>query len=140
MSEDDTIEVVRIGAQGIVTKGADAEELLRTIRTTLRGGCSFDPTSMSTLARMVRRPPEVVEDPFTEREHEVLELVVRGLPNRLVGRELFITEATVKFHLRNIMDKVGVRRRAEVVAVALQRGLVRTGSDVATQARPAWGV
>lgn len=140
MSEDATVEVVRTGAQGIVTKGADADELLRTVRTTLRGGCSFDPDSTSTLVRMMRRPPDVVEDPFTEREHEVLELVVRGLPNRLVGRELFITEATVKFHLRNIMDKVGVRRRAEVVAVALQRGLVGTGSDVVTQARPTQGV
>lgn len=124
MPEDVTVEAVRIGAQGIVTKGADVDELLRTVRTTLRGECSFDPDSATALVRTMRRPPETVEDQFTVREREVLELVVRGLTSRLIGRELFITEATVKFHLRNIMEKLGVHRRAEVVGVALRRGLV----------------
>ena len=94
--------------------------------TTLRGHCALDPATTTAVVRTVRAP-EAPPDRFTARELEVLELVARGLSNRLVGRALFITEATVKFHLRNIMDKLGVRRRAEVVGVALREGLVPTG-------------
>lgn len=121
---DVTVELVRLGVQGIVTKGADVESLMRAVRTALGGGFAFDADSTSALVQAVREPPVPADSGFTGREREVLALVVRGLPNRLVGRELFITEATVKFHLRNIMDKLGVRRRAEVVGIALRTGLV----------------
>lgn len=123
LPDDVVVEAVRLGVQGIVTKGCDAQELVQTVCTTLRGDCALDPGSTSALVRTVRTPRQAA-DPFTGREREVLSLVTRGLPNRLIGRELFITEATVKFHLRNIMDKLGVRRRAEVVGVALRGGLV----------------
>ncbi|MCT2299813.1 response regulator transcription factor [Dietzia cinnamea] len=61
---------------------------------------------------------------FTCREREVLSLLVSGLGNKAIGAELFISEATVKYHLRNIMDKLSVRRRTEVAAIALRMGVV----------------
>lgn len=118
-----TVELVRRGVQGIVTKGGDAESLVRAVRTTLRGDAALDAASTAALVGVMRDEP-CVQDLLTAREHEVLGLVATGLPNRLVGRELFVTEATVKFHVRNIMGKLGVRRRAELVALALREGLV----------------
>ena len=126
LPDEVVVEAVRMGVQGILMKGCDAQSVLEAVSTTLRGDCALDPATTTALVRTVRAP-ETPPDRFTAREREVLELVARGLSNRLVGRALFITEATVKFHLRNIMDKLGVRRRAEVVGVALREGLVPTG-------------
>lgn len=126
LPDEVVVEAVRMGVQGILMKGCDAQSVLEAVSTTLRGDCALDPATTTALVRTVRAP-ETPPDRFTAREREVLELVARGLSNRLVGRALFITEATVKFHLRNIMDKLGVRRRAEVVGIALREGLVPTG-------------
>lgn len=126
LPDDIVVEAVRLGVQGILMKGCDARSVLEAVSTTLRGHCALDPATTTALVRTVRAP-EAPRNRFTARELEVLELVARGLSNRLVGRALFITEATVKFHLRNIMDKLGVRRRAAVVGVALREGLVPTG-------------
>jgi DNA-binding NarL/FixJ family response regulator len=63
-------------------------------------------------------------DPFTPRERSVLRLVALGRTNRQVGEELFISEKTVSVHLTRIMSKLGAARRAEAVAIALERGLL----------------
>lgn len=134
LPEDFVVGAVRMGVRGVVTKGGDAESLLRVVGEALRGRCALDASSTAALVRVVGQP-EPDAPPFTRREREVLDLVVGGLPNRLVGRELFITEATVKFHLRNIMDKLGVRRRAEVVSVALRTGLVAPAATATPEQR-----
>ena len=67
---------------------------------------------------------EEAEPALTEREREVVELVARGLTNREIGGRIFVSESTVKFHVRNVMRKLGVRHRAEVAYAAGKRGLL----------------
>jgi DNA-binding NarL/FixJ family response regulator len=67
------------------------------------------------------RPP----DALTEREREVLELLVRGVTsNRELAEQLFVSENTIKYHLRNILDKLHLQNRAQVIAYAMRHGLV----------------
>jgi DNA-binding NarL/FixJ family response regulator len=61
---------------------------------------------------------------FTDREREVIRLVAGGLTNREIGREIFVSESTAKFHVRNVMRKLGVHSRAEVAYAAGKRGLL----------------
>jgi DNA-binding NarL/FixJ family response regulator len=68
--------------------------------------------------------PDEVE-PLTAREHDVLDLVVRGASNREIAAALVVTDNTVKYHLKNILQKLHLRNRAQVVAYALQHGIDR---------------
>jgi DNA-binding NarL/FixJ family response regulator len=76
-----------------------------------------------------RRAPDEVE-PLTAREHDVLELVVRGASNREIAEAIVVTDNTVKYHLKNILQKLHLRNRAQVVAYALQHGLDRPHPDI----------
>ena len=80
------------------------------------------PTVTATLLRRTSRPADAI----TEREVEVLELLSRGLGNREMARELFVSEATVKSHLSHIYAKLGVDTRSGAVAAALDRRIIRT--------------
>jgi DNA-binding NarL/FixJ family response regulator len=72
------------------------------------------------------RPPLDEVEPLTAREHDVLDLVVRGASNREIAEALVVTDNTVKYHLKNILQKLHLRNRAQVVAYALQHGIDRT--------------
>jgi DNA-binding CsgD family transcriptional regulator len=74
------------------------------------------------------------EDGLSAREIEVLELVVAGLRNREIGERLFISEETVKIHLRHIMEKLGAKDRTHAAAIANRRGIVRFDSDTSQKA------
>ncbi|MBB3664061.1 DNA-binding NarL/FixJ family response regulator [Prauserella sediminis] len=116
------LEAVHRGAKGYVIKDVDTSELVSSIRTVARDESAFDSRSASVMARSLRTTPE--EPALTEREHRVLELLASGLSNRIVGTTLFISETTVKFHVRNIMRKLGASTRAEAVYEASKRGLI----------------
>jgi len=74
------------------------------------------------------------EDGLSAREIEVLEQVVAGQRNREIGKRLFISEETVKIHLKHIMEKLGAKDRTHAAAIANQRGIVRFDSDVSEKA------
>ncbi|GAA4900717.1 response regulator transcription factor [Tessaracoccus lubricantis] len=97
------------------------EELFAGIRSTARGETVLAPSVAATLVR--RTTPGATT--ITEREVEVLELLSRGLGNREMARELFVSEATVKSHLSHIYTKLGVDTRAGAVAAAIERRIIR---------------
>lgn len=124
---DDSLVVsaLRKGACGYVVKEVDTSELLRAIRTVHAGENAFDPRSASAMVRGLNAGPRAVGvDALTHREVEVVQLLARGMSNSDIGRELFISAATAKFHVANIMRKLQVTRRAEAVYVASKMGTV----------------
>jgi two-component system, NarL family, response regulator DevR len=118
------VESVQAGARGYVVKDVDTTELVRAIRAVSRGESAFDARSASAMVRSLAGggPPE--RERLTERELDVLRLLARGLSNRAIGAELFISETTVKFHVGNLMRKLVVSRRAEAVYAATKLGLL----------------
>ena len=117
------VESVQAGARGYVVKDVDTTELVRAIRAVSRGESAFDARSASAMVRSLSGGvPE--RERLTERELDVLRLLARGLSNRAIGGELFISETTVKFHVGNLMRKLVVSRRAEAVYAATKLGLL----------------
>jgi two-component system, NarL family, response regulator DevR len=121
---------VRLGVHGYVRKGADTGDILRAVHTLLRGESVFDAGSGSApvspdVPRADRPPARPLGSAMlTERENQVLRLLAMGMSNREIGRTLVISEATVKFHVRNLRDKLDVRRRTEIVYTATRQGIV----------------
>ncbi|HET7034826.1 MAG TPA: response regulator transcription factor [Thermomicrobiaceae bacterium] len=129
--EADLFEAIKSGAQGFLPKDLEAEQFFALLDGVTRGEPALTPgLARKLLAEFARpaapreaRPPEAL----TEREREVLELLVQGVTsNRELAERLFVSENTVKYHLRNILDKLHLQNRAQVIAYALRSGLVRT--------------
>jgi len=120
------LDSIKQGAKGFVLKDVDLTELVRAIRAVHRGESAFDPRSAGVVVRWMRgsqRPGAGACD-ITPREREILCLLARGLSNVAIGQRLYISAATVKFHVGNVMQKLGVRRRAEAVYAASKLGLI----------------
>lgn len=120
-TEADILRALDAGAHGYLLKDAPPEQLWSGIRSTARGETVLASSVTATLVRRASSPGPVV----TEREVEVLELLSRGLGNREMARELFVSEATVKSHLSHIYTKLGVETRAGAVAAAIERRIIR---------------
>lgn len=121
-TEADILRAIDAGARGYLLKDAPPEELFNAIRRTARGETVLAPAVAATL---VRRSSQAVV--ITEREVEVLELLARGLGNKEMARELFVSEATVKSHLSHIYTKLGVDTRAGAVSAAIEQRIIRGG-------------
>lgn len=113
---------------GIVTPDAPPEEISAAIHAAARGLVVISETLADRLLGMPVGAPETVVDepsePLTPREREVLELLGRGLSNRLIAGELHISEHTVKFHVSSVYAKLGVGSRAGAVSQGARRGLI----------------
>lgn len=119
------VEAIQAGAKGYVLKDTDADELGRAIRAVHAGESAFDPHSAAVVVRTLSSAGKAPATPvFSAREVEVLAGLARGLSNQALGRELFIAESTVKFHVSNVMRKLEVSRRAEAVYAATKLGLI----------------
>jgi DNA-binding NarL/FixJ family response regulator len=120
------LESIKQGAQGFVLKDVDLTELIRAIRAVHRGESAFDPRSAGVVVRLMHggQRPGVTASDITPREREILALLARGLSNVAIGQRLYISAATVKFHVGNLMQKLGARRRAEAVYAASKLGLI----------------
>ncbi|MBV9208602.1 MAG: response regulator transcription factor [Actinobacteria bacterium] len=120
------LESIKQGAKGFVLKDVDLTELIRAIRAVHRGDSAFDSRSAGAVVRWMhgsQRAGPVASD-ITPREREILALLARGLSNVAIGQRLYISAATVKFHVGNVMQKLGARRRAEAVYAASKLGLI----------------
>ncbi|GHE28712.1 DNA-binding response regulator [Streptomyces cellulosae] len=116
------VEAIQHGARGYVVKDVDTTELLRSIRAVARNESAFDSHAAAAMVRSMRVQP--LRPKFTERELNVLQMLAHGLSNREIGGELYISETTVKFHVRNIMRKMDASSRAEVVYEASKLGVI----------------
>ena len=124
LSEDLLNQALRRGAKAYVLKEVDVVELVRIIRAVSRGGTAFDGRSAALVRALVAGDHSSDEPAFTDREREVTRLLARGLTNREIGGRIFVSESTAKFHVRNVMRKLGVHSRAEVAYAAGKRGLL----------------
>jgi len=120
--DEQIVGALKAGANGFLLKGSPRHELFQTIRVVARGGSLIEPAVTSKLLRKVRG----VGDDLTPQEVKVLNLVAEGRTNRDIGKELFITERTVKFHVSSILSKLGASNRTEAVAISRDRGLLST--------------
>ena len=121
-TDSDVVRAVEAGATGYLLKDSPQGDLLRAVRAAARGEAALSPSVATRLLSQVRAP---AQEPLSQREVEVLELVARGATNREAAAKLFISEATVKTHLLHIYAKLGVSDRAAAVAEGFQRGLLR---------------
>ncbi len=118
------LAAIHNGARGYVVKDVDTSALIRAIRDISRGGSAFDARSAAAMVRGIHAGPVEADKKLTAREQEVLELLSRGMSNIEIGKKLFISDTTVKFHVGNILRKLGVSRRAEAVHLAGKMGLI----------------
>ena len=120
-SDADILRAVEAGATGYLLKDAPREDLFGAVRAAARGETVLAPTVAARLMARTREPQHVA---LTPREIQVLACVSRGLTNAEVGRELFISEATVKTHLLRSFAKLGVDDRTAAVTAAMSRGVL----------------
>ena len=114
------------GATGYLLKDAPRAELVRAIRAAARGEVVLAPSVATRLVTQLRSP---AHETLSERELEVLTLIAQGETNRGAAARLFVSEATIKTHLLHIYAKLDVGDRAAAVAVAYERGLLRSRAD-----------
>jgi NarL family two-component system response regulator LiaR len=125
--EQDMVEqALRAGATGYLLKNVTAEELAQAIRAAHSGRSTLAPEATEALINAARNKSGLGSD-LTEREREVLALLVKGLPNSQIAARLNISEATIKFHLSNIFSKLGAKSRFEAATIALEHQLVEKG-------------
>ncbi len=124
------LTAIRAGASGFLLKNTPPEDLLAAVRTVHTGDAVIAPSATRRLLDHVANgAPEPVADPrldcLTEREAEVLTLIARGLSNAEIGAELYLSETTVKTHVRHLLAKLEVRDRVQAVVLAHESGLLR---------------
>jgi two-component system, NarL family, response regulator DevR len=128
LDEQLVAEALRRGAQAYVLKDVDLSELVRIIRAVARGESGFDSRSAAVVRGLAAGRPATKADDgapaLTDREREVVRLIAEGLTNREIGETIFVSESTVKFHVRNVMRKLDVHHRAEVAYAASRLGLL----------------
>ena len=125
----DLFEAIKSGAQGYLFKNLKSDQLIEMLEAVGRGEPGLTPALARKVLAEFAHPSASRQqkgpDELTEREREVLDLLVQGITsNRELAERLVVTENTVKYHLRNILDKLHVQNRAQVVAHAVRYGLV----------------
>jgi NarL family two-component system response regulator LiaR len=125
--DDESVErVLSAGAIGYLLKNVDANDLADAIRAAYEGKPTLGPEATESLFRASRRPPQLGHD-LTEREREVLRQMIDGLTNPEIAEALFVSPATVKSHVSNILSKLGAATRTEAVSLALQHDVLKVG-------------
>jgi NarL family two-component system response regulator LiaR len=122
--EKDLIQdVLQAGAVSYLLKDVGAEELASAVRAAHEGKPTLSPEATEVLIKSTQEGPGPGHD-LTQREHEVLELLVEGLSNPQIAERLTVSRSTARAHVSNILSKLGVSNRAEAVAQALRSKLV----------------
>jgi len=126
LDDDQLLRAVRLGARGVVLKDMAPRLLVEAVRTVHGGGYWLEKGLGSrALLRLLEKEAEPGEGVrrLTPRELEIVRLISRGLRNRAIGEALHITEGTVKIHLHNIYEKLGIGSRLELARFAQRKGL-----------------
>ena len=132
-SEEDMLQALKGGARGYLVKDMPFPQLVNSIQAVAHGGAALSPQMAGKLfdvCRQLLRHQELLQarkPTLTGRELEVIQLVADGKTSREIGEELFISENTVKNHIRNILDKLGLHSRNEAVLYAVRENLISIG-------------
>lgn len=124
--EGDVLEAVKAGAAGYLLKSSSAAEITDAVRRAHRGEPVFTPSLAGLVLGEFRRMASAPEDDqpkLTERETEVLKLVAKGYTYREIGEQLFISVKTVQNHVQNILSKLQLHRRYELMRYAFEHGI-----------------
>lgn len=137
--DDYIFGALKAGASGFLLKNAPRDQLLNAIRTVAAGDALLDPTVTrrlieSFVATHRSIPPAPGFDQLSPREKDVLAEVAKGRSNAEIGRVLYLSEATVKTHVAGLLNKLGLRDRAQVIVYAYETGFTRPGAAPATTA------
>jgi DNA-binding NarL/FixJ family response regulator len=126
--EGDLVDAIRCGATGYLLRDESVDAVADAIRSVAQGLGVVSPLMTTKLLEqfgaLLGDLPDWRRPQLTDRELDVLRLVVKGLPNREIATELFISQNTVKNHVRNILEKLRVRSKADAAAVATREGLL----------------
>ena len=128
--EEDLFEAIKSGAEGYVLKNMPGDEFGRVLTDIAKGEAPLSrglaAKVLAEFARLAKEPAlkGSDKDDLSDRECEVLQLVTNGATNKEIAAQLFISENTVNYHMKNILAKLHLRNRAQAVAYALQTGLV----------------
>ena len=134
--DDDLFEAIKSGAEGYLLKDLDSDQFIALLQGVGRGEPALTPHLARKLLNEFAKPEKAVAkskdpDALTEREMEVLATMVEGMTsNRALAKTLGVSENTVKFHVRNILDKLHLHNRAQVVSYALRHGMVVPAKEV----------
>ncbi|MDZ7869290.1 MULTISPECIES: two-component system response regulator NarL [Rheinheimera] len=115
-SNEDVIKAISLGADGYLLKDSDPDELLEQIKKAVHGKMVLSEAVNAALADAIRRPvekPATDLSQLTNREQEILELIAKGRSNKLIARELDISDGTVKVHVKHLLKKLNLRSRVE---------------------------
>ena len=125
--EADVLEAVKSGAAGYLLKSSTSEEVRDAVRRVVAGDAVFTPSLAGLVLHEFRRiaRDDPSEPGLTERENEVLKLVAKGYSYKEIGEKLFISTKTVQNHVQNILVKLQLKRRYELMRYAIQKGLDR---------------
>ena len=124
-NEKELVEgALKAGAMSYLLKTVSAAELVAAIRGAVVGKPSLSPEAAQVLLQSFKQPKAETYD-LTGREMEILALMADGLPNSEIAGRLVVSHSTVKFHVSNILSKLGVTSRTEAVAYALKNGLIK---------------
>lgn len=118
-NEEDIFKALEAGARGYILKDTTREEIIEAVREIHAGNRYLPPAIAARLADRMIRPS------LTPREFDVLRLVARGRSNKEIASAMFVTEETIKSHMKGLFQKLEVHDRAEAVSTALHRGLLR---------------
>ena len=125
LDDDKLLPALRLGAAGYLLKNARPEEVARAVHAAHAGETLLDPVVAARLVETLAADGDAEPlDRLTPREHEVLVLLGRGFPNKLIARELGVAEKTVKTHVGHVLAKLGVTDRTQAAVVAVRAGLV----------------
>lgn len=131
--DDDLFEAIKSGAAGYIQKSLDSDQFFELLDGVLRGEAGLTPILAGKILRDYANrqylSPQPNPEELTPREFEVLELVAQGATNAEIAIRLAVSENTVKFHMKNILQKLQASNRAEVVAYALRSGLIPIPPD-----------
>ncbi len=121
--EDSVQNALKAGVVGYLMKNVSGDELAEAIRRAHVGQSTLAPEAAQVLIHATTRPPTIGHD-LTERERDVLLLMIEGLNNREIGEKLVISSSTVKNHVSNILGKMGTTSRTQAVALAVEYKIV----------------
>jgi two-component system, NarL family, nitrate/nitrite response regulator NarL len=120
---DAIVDCVELGATGYMAKDATRRDILDAIRTVAGGQAVLSAEAQTRMAEAMRRRA-LAGEPLSAREREILELLAEGASAPEIARRLYLSPATVKTHLHNVYEKLGVSERAAAVAEGMRRGLI----------------